>query len=132
MPPARTPEHWSARYIGLPYAQCDCAALCEQVLREVFGREVHLPTDRAGSVFGLSRQIDNLQATYATPVERPHDGDAVLMRSRGRLNHIGLVCLIDGRIWVLHSQRNAGMVVLHREHALGNLGLQRVGYYAWK
>lgn len=126
--------HWSAQYVGLPYVpdEHDCAALAERVQREVFGRDVHLPKERADGLRGLTQQIEALKLDYAERTETPVDGDAVLMVGRGRLDHIGVYCLIGGQPYVLHAMRRVGSVCLHRIRELHELGLTVEGYYRWK
>ena len=124
--------HWSESFVGLPYAQADCAALAARVQREVVGRDLALPGERAAGLRGLSTQIVELKADYAEPVEIPRDGDAVLMVARGRLQHVGVYCDIDGSPWVLHAVRNAGQTCLHRLCDLSRYGLTVEGYYRWK
>lgn len=125
--------HWSSAYVGQPYVpgEMDCAALAVRVRQEVFGHAIGLPTDRAAGLRGLTRQIEDLKVDYGEPTDSPQDGDAVLMIGRGRLDHIGLYCEIEGAPWVLHAMRNAGMVCLHRLHALAELGLRVEGFYRW-
>lgn len=123
--------HWSDRYIGLPYSEQDCAELAARVQREIFGRAIRLPSVRATSLRGLTRQIEALKDDYAQRTDRPVDGDAVLMVSRGRLEHIGVYCDIAGQAWVLHAMQNAGQVVRHPLRALAQQGLAIEGYYRW-
>jgi hypothetical protein len=121
--------HWSQRYVGMAYAQADCAALFERVQREVFGRDVRLPSERASGIRGLSRQIDAHRFEYAVPTAAPNDGDGVLMIGRGQLNHIGVYCLIDDHAYVLHAMRSAGYTVRHAVRELIHAGLRIEGYY---
>lgn len=123
--------HWSARYVGTSYAAGDCAELAARVQREVFGREVRLPTERGHGLRDRTRQIEDLKADYAARTETPAEGDGVLMVSRGRIEHIGVYCEIDGMPYVLHAMRNAGQVVLHRLRDLAHQGLVVEGYYRW-
>jgi hypothetical protein len=124
--------HWAQQYVGTPYSEHDCAQLAVRVLHEQFGRTINLPTERAANVRGISQQIDTLHDDYATPVTLPMEGDAVLMIGRGRLNHIGIYCEINGEAWVLHAVRNAGHACLHKLHNLGGIGLEVEGFYRWK
>lgn len=126
------PAHWTQRYIGLPYAQADCAELCVKVQREVFNRDIGLPTEREAGLRGLSQQITDHQGDFAEPVPQPEEGDAVLMIGRGRLNHIGTATFINGQLWVLHAMQNVGQAVLHTVNALEAMGLKVEGYYRWK
>ena len=124
--------HWSAQYVGLTYDQADCAQLCVKVQKEVFNKDINLPTDRAGGLRGISQQITDLQADFAEPVPLPEEGDAVLMVGRGRLNHVGVCTFINNQLWVLHAMKNVGQTVLHRVPTLEGLGLVVEGYYRWK
>jgi len=123
--------HWALHYVGLPYDQHDCAELAVRVQREQFGRTIALPTTRGTGLRGVSEQIDNLRADYAVPVLTPEEGDAVLMQSRGSINHIGVYCDIGGEPYVLHAMRNAGQTCLHRLRNLGGIGLTVEGFYRW-
>jgi len=124
-------QHWSDPYIGTPYAQYDCAAMAALVQREVFGREISLPSDRAEGLRAQSRQLQDLQADYAQPVAQPIEGDAVLMRGRGRINHVGVYTVIGGVAYVLHAMKKPGHTCLHRLRDLHLYGLQVEGFYAW-
>ena len=125
--------HWAQQYVGQPYIEGahDCAAFAARVQRDVFQREIALPTARAG-LRGNARMIDTLTADYAVPTATPVDGDAVLMRCRGRLSHVGLYCLFGNTPYVLHAMKNAGMVVLHRLRDLEHQGLILEGFYQWR
>ncbi len=124
--------HWAERYVGLPYSDYDCAALCVKVQRERFGKTIALPTERGAGLRGVSQQITDLQADFAERVDCPAEGDAVLMVGRGRLNHIGTLVFIRGSAHVLHALKNAGQAQLHRIHQLEAIGLSVEGYYRWK
>lgn len=128
-------SHWSDRYVGLPYVEGarDCAAFAELVLREQFGREVRLPSERAIGLRGMSGQLLSLTADYAD-LRRgaPQEGDAVLMMARGRLAHVGLLVVINGRRYVLHACRAARQVVRHTLQDLERLNLPIEGYYRWR
>ena len=124
--------HWSHQYIGKPYTEADCAQLAILVLKNEFNQVVNLPTERGDNVFSLSSQIAKHQGDYAEKTNRPTEGDAVLMRCRGRLNHIGIYCDISGQAYVLHALRGAGQACLHRLDALPGLSLEVEGFYRWR
>lgn len=123
--------HWSDRYIGLPYADSDCAELCARVQREQFGRTVELPSERAAGLRDQSCQIEKEAARYLQRTDSPVEGDVVLMRCRGRLRHTGTYCLIRGEPHVLHAMRNAGQSVRHRLRDLPRFGLVAEEFYSW-
>jgi len=125
--------HWSQHYIGNPYDEAnDCAAFAERVQREVFDREVHLPSERAEGLRGQTAQIRACVDCHGELTELPADGDAVLLIGRGRLNHIGIYCLINGVPYVLHAMKSAGQVVLHKVRELDRHGLTIEGFYKWR
>lgn len=126
--------HWSAQYIGQPYieGENDCASFAVKVQREVFGRTILLPQDRAANVIGWSKQINEHKNECATPTNEPVEGDAVLMIGKGRTNHIGVYIDLCGVPYVVHAMQNAKQVCLHRIHALENAGLKLEGFYKWK
>lgn len=125
--------HWTEPYIGTPFVLgvSDCAALTVRVQREVFGREIGLPVERAAGLRGWAAQIDDLQADYADPVEMPLEGDAVLIKLRGRFSHIGTVCRIQGELWALHTTEANG-AVLQRLRELPQQQMAVAGFYRWK
>lgn len=121
--------HWSDAYLGLPYAEADCAALATRVRLEVFG--VPLPAAqaeiRAASPLGRARQVQ--QALDGHRVEQPEEGDLVLMHCRGRPSHVGVLARIGGIDHVLHAMKNHGSTCLHRLRDLRRIGLDVEGYY---
>lgn len=125
--------HWTEQYIGQPYIAevNDCAALAIRVQAEVFARDISDLIERESGLRAQSAQIDALKAAYAQPVTQPVEGDAVLMRARGVLNHIGIYTEIERVPHVLHAMRNAGQVCLHRLRDLAGYGLHIEGYYRW-
>lgn len=123
--------HWSAKYIGQPYAQADCAELAVQVRAAEFDHRLVLPTERDPNPFTLSALIGHHQGDYAERTASPHEGDAVLMRARGRLNHVGIYCDIHGQPHVLHALKHTGQTCLHRLHELPAMNLEIEGFYKW-
>jgi len=127
--------HWCEQYVGLPYVEGDrdCASLTEQVQREQFGRQLCLPTARANNYRGWSRQIAQCRDDFVQQTDDPVDGDLVLMFGRGHLNHLGTLLIIESEFYVLHAQRSAGQVCLHRLSRLEALtGLKVEGFYSWR
>lgn len=124
--------HWSERYVGMPYkpGEFDCADLVVLVQREIFKREVSLPSEHAQHPAGRARQILDLRNDYARPTAQPKEGDAALLITRGRLQHIGVLCLVGAQRWVLHNAEGAG-VVMHSVPMLAAHGYSIEDYYTW-
>lgn len=123
---------WTDKYIGTPYTECDCAQLAQRVQREVFKRDIVLPSERDGGVFALSAQIQRLRDDYGSRTAQPVTGDAVVMLSSGRLWHIGVYVAVGGIPFVLHAVRTAGQTCLHKIRDLPKYGMTIEGYYQWK
>jgi len=125
-------KHWAEKYIGITYKENDCAELALRVQKNEFSKIIDLPNHRETGIRKLSNQIQNLQSDFADKTSQPVEGDAVLMRSRGRINHIGIYCFMNNEAFVLHAMRNAGCVCLHKLRELKNIGLDLEGFYRWK
>jgi len=125
--------HWSVRWLGRPcvLGEMDCAILVEQVEAEVFGRHLALPSERRPGPFWLSAQIAS-HRHLAQRVDQPREGDGVLLRANGRLQHIGVYVVIAGVAHVLHAAQSAGAVVRHRIDRLDAAGYAVEGYYRWR
>lgn len=125
--------HWSDKYVGLPYIPetGDCAALAERVAREVFGKTVGLPTNHASTYRDQAKQILESKDSYAIKIDAAKDGCPALFIGRGRLCHIGVVCLIANEIWILHADSSAGFVIRQRLRDMTRLHWKLESYYAW-
>lgn len=125
--------HWTEQYVGMPYDKetNDCGMFAERVQLEIFGRVISLPKERATTLRGLSRQIRAHLDDFGIRTDSPIEGDGVLMIGRGRMDHIGIYCLINGTAWVLHAMRGANQVCLHRVRDLATHGLTVEGFYQW-
>ena len=121
--------HWAARYVGLPYTEADCAALAARVLVEQFGKFTPVEAvDRAPSALGRARQVQAAAQAFVR-VERPEEGDLVVMHCRGRPSHVGVLARVGGVDHVLHALKNQGSACLHKVRDLPRLGLQVEGFY---
>jgi hypothetical protein len=120
------------RYIGLRYdpASFDCADLAVLVQRELFGKEVAMPADRARR-FAPAAAIERYRTELGRKIDRSdiRDGDVVLIRSD--FIHIGTLFLVNGSWRVLHNSRSLGGVWLHRLSDLPTLNLFIEGFYRW-
>lgn len=127
--------HWTEAYVGLRYDKrsLDCAQLVERVLAERFGRQVRLPTDRpeSGSARELMGTIEQHLDAYVRRTDAPREGDMVLMRGAGYLDHLGLYTEVGGEARVLHAFIRARQVCLHRLRDLAGVGLEVEGVYRW-
>lgn len=133
--------HWSSAFVGRPYidGEFDCGELARAVQREVFGREVRIPTERG--YLGESHPVAKARAAAAQIAEEmercvqrtdlPRDGDAVILVSSGYLQHIGVYCWIGTEPWVLHADNEYEQVVLTRIRDLGVSGLKVASYHRW-
>lgn len=125
---------WWNDYVGRKYiiGEYDCAHLVEDIQREVFDREINLPTSRDGeTIRALSKQIDSVKQIYATQTDNPKDGDCVLMKARNILNHIGVYFEKNGIGYVIHNMRNVGSVCTHKMRDLEKFGLKIEGIYTF-
>lgn len=118
----------------IPYdeATFDCADLVVRVQRELFGRDVALPSRRPRGTAGQAA-MGELSRPYARRTETPQDGDLVLMIEHGhkRPGHAGVFFFMAHEPWVLHANEKTGCSILHRVRDLPDYGLRIEGTYAW-
>ena len=135
--------HWSDAYVGRPWVEgrFDCANMACAVQAEVFGRRLGIPTERDYlGLAGLAKlramrgQLRSLKDDYADRIDEAaaQEGDGVLLIGRGKPDHIGILCLIDGARWVLHAAAGPLQVVRTRWRELGLYGYAIEGCYRWK
>lgn len=110
----------------------DCADLVQRVQRELFGREVALPSTRPRGTAG-SAAVAAGAREFAKPTDTPRDGDLVLMIDHGqkRAGHVGVWFWLDHEAWVLHTSERLTRCALHRLRDLPQWGLRLEGIYAW-
>ena len=120
------------RFVGIPYseAEFDCADLVMLVQRELFGRDIAMPQARPRGARG-QLALGQLSRQYAQRVERPQDGDLVLMLEHGRPAHAGVYFHLAHEGWVLHTNERTTESVLHRARELPAWGAPIEGYYRW-
>jgi hypothetical protein len=126
--------HWSDRYVGLPYIaeSGDCAALAARVAKEVLRIDCVLPTSHAATLRAQAEQIMEYRDSLATPIAHPLDAQPALFVGRGRTCHIGVVCLIDSQVWILHADQGSGFVVRERLQIMTQPHrFQLEGFYKW-
>lgn len=126
--------HWSDEYVGREYIpeEFDCVHLVVEVQNKIYGKQIEVQVEREQNVFKLCRQIDQHLETFYEQVEQPEEGDMVLMKCRGRLNHTGVYVVIDGVPYVLHNLRSIMSVALHKLRDLEKYGVYVDSYYRVK
>lgn len=126
--------HWSDKYVGQPYIPetGDCAALAERVQREVFGKQIGLPTSHATTLRDMTAQILELQDSYAEKIDTPFDGCPALFIGRGRLCHIGVMCWLANEWYALHANQSFGFVTREPLRTLTQIHFKLEGFYKWK
>lgn len=122
-------------FVAIPYdeATFDCADLVVLVQRELFGREVRIPSKRPRGPEGAAA-LGELSRPYGRRREGPpQDGDFVLMIDHGQRNpgHAGVFFFLAHEGWVLHTSEATGGSVLHRVRDLPDWGLRVEGFYEW-
>lgn len=139
-------SHWSEKYVGREcgtHIGWDCADLCQLVQREVFQRDINLPSERMykekvvegtlAKFRAMAQQIDEGKGDYARLTDSPIEGDGVLIFTRGYRQHIGIYCWVQNEAWVLHASdmRIGPQVVLQKVRDMIARGLRVEGYYKW-
>ena len=120
------------RFTETPYCEdtFDCADFVVHVQRELFGREVTLPSARPRGLRGQAA-LGELSKPYGERTDAPVDGDLVLMLEHGRPAHVGVYFHLAHEGWVLHSNERNGCSVLHRVRDLPDYGAPVEGFYRW-
>lgn len=122
-------------FVEIPYdsESFDCADFVRLVQKELFDRDVAMPFRRPRGVRGQVA-LKGLSEEVATRVEKPEDGDLVLMRDFGTKvpGHAGVYLHLAHEGWVLHCNDNPGQSVCHRLRDLPEFKLQVEGFYRWK
>lgn len=123
-------------YVGREYVAgaFDCADLAVLVQREVFGRDVRLPSHPQGTA-GQRASILRHREAAATRVDVPFTGCAVLLfavnQKGDHIYHIGTAALHRGEVLVLHNSYECGGVRMDKLQSLLSWGMKLEGYYAW-
>lgn len=121
-------------FIGLPYdpETFDCADFVVMVQRELYGREIVLPSRRPRGRIGQAR-LGDLSRAYVTETATPQDGDLVLMNEfpHKRMSHVGLYFFIADEPYILHAQDELVGSITTRVRDLGTARLSIEGYYTW-
>lgn len=127
--------HWSEKYVGLPHtAKRDCVWLVRHVIKKECGFRIKFP-QLSSWIHPNDTALKEVTATIADEVSAPQDFDGCLMRHVGRQrsfgSHVGVVAMVNGACWVLHSLEHIG-VVFCPVTLLPTHWLSLSGYYRWR
>lgn len=101
------------------------------VQKEQFGKTIVLP-NHSVSPTGRMHQIEQGKRELVIRTDFPQDGDLVLLKVRGYVQHAGVMCKIGNEWYVLHNTRANKMgVLLQRERDMKIRGYTVEGYYKW-
>ncbi len=126
--------HWSDKYLNQPYVAetGDCAAFAERVASEHLGIVLGLPDGHATALRAQAAQIVAHRGEFAEPVAEPVEGHPVLLRARGDLFHIGVMCQLANEWWVLHADKGFGAVIRQPLRRMLMVDYKLEGFYRWK
>ncbi len=125
-------------YVGREYrvGVYDCAHLAADVQRDVFGKEINLPSVHPGGAAGQRRAINTMREELASEISVPINGCAVLLAGQSEdgheVLHIGTVALRNGVPWVLHNSAHFGSAQFKSLPDLKRMGLSLKGWFQWK
>jgi cell wall-associated NlpC family hydrolase len=145
--PHASATHWSARYVGLPWAPgadgpdaYDCWGLVRAVQRERYGRDLPRLAVRADAPpgqWGELRQLVKRSSSWRQIDGAWADGDILVMLNAKGLPHVGTVVARE-RLFVLHScgeldeqQRPRGESALDPVAELGASGFGHIDAWRW-
>lgn len=69
---------------------------------------------------------------FAEQIDEPVEGHPVLLRSRGDLFHIGVMCRLANEWWVLHADKGFGAVIRQPLRRMLMVDYKLEGFYQWK
>lgn len=123
-------RHWSEKYLQMTYDKWNCSQFVEYVLRDHFGRDYKFPQSK-GNVFEQSNQLKESIPHFAKRTEEPQTGDLILMNGIRRLCHVGLLIIIGGHKFVLHTEARLKTARLQDLASLPYHGYTVEGFYRW-
>lgn len=126
--------HWAEQYVGTPYTALNCAQLVAHALRTHFDRDDLALTLEGYKQHGegtaeRSAAIHGRRSDVATRAEQPEDGHGVVLQVGNRLQHMGLIAVIQDRIYILHTTRKAGAVLQPIDRVARVYTIE--GFYKW-
>lgn len=117
--------HWSDEYIGKPYAQMNCAQLVADRLRAVgidgLASDIEGYEEHDQSLRAQAKALRGGVPIYGEERKTPEDGLIAFFKEG--LPHVGLVCEIMGKVYVLHASKKAGQVVREPIDRVGPLAM---------
>jgi hypothetical protein len=127
--------HWAEQYVGTPYTALNCAQLVAHALRTHFDRDDIALTLEGYKQHGegtleRSAAIQGHRGDVATRAEQLEDGHGVVLQVGNRLQHMGLVAVVHGRTYILHTTRKAGAVLEPVDRVARVYTIE--GFYQWK
>jgi hypothetical protein len=127
--------HWSQNFIGISYERMDCSRLVAHVLDREFKliKTASYMMSKSPLAYRKdSKEIEINQSPIAERVDdgEEMDGDGVLMGTGGQLHHVGILCLINDRKFVLHTTKGTGSILQPIQSIRTNYTIE--GYYSWK
>ncbi len=127
--------HWAQQYVGTPYDQFNCAQLVAHALRTHFDRDDIALTLEGYKQHGegtveRSAAIKGHRGDVAIRADQSQDGYGVVLQVGNRLQHMGLVALVYGRTYILHTTRKTGAVLEPLDRVARLYTIE--GFYQWK
>jgi hypothetical protein len=127
--------HWAEQYVGTPYTTLNCAQLVAHALRTHFDRDdialiLEGAKQHGEGTAERSAAIHGRRSDVATRAEQLYDGYGVLLQVGNRLQHMGLLALIQGRPYILHTTRKSGAVLEPIDRVARLYTIE--GFYQWK
>lgn len=122
--------HWAFKYIGMPWVrgENDCWAFFRLVQQEQFGRLIpQFDMERYNRSACIAAVEHNPERNNWRLVEKPQEGDAVLLAHARHPSHVGVWVDVDGG-GVLHCVGGSG-VVFQTVKSLKSGGWGHVEFY---
>ena len=103
--------HWAAQYVGRPWTpESHCWSFFRLIQAEHYARSVPIINVDTSNQRAILHEINtNPERRRWKEVDRPKDGDGVLMSRNTRLAHVGVYVDVDGGR-ILHCD-NAGVLL---------------------
>lgn len=117
--------HWSNKYLGTPYQKMNCAQLVADRLRDVgltgLASDLEGYEEHDQSIRAQAKALRGGVPIYGEERKTPEDG--LIAYFKEGLPHVGLICEIMGKFYVLHSSKKSGQVVREPFDRVGPLAL---------